>query len=159
MFLFKCNKNKIRHASSLFLKYQTPLLQLWWPNVLELSRTFAKFHYVPRCLLLDYTSYQIQTSIKFVPIYSALLLVTPTCIYSCVGSRGLLQPDQHAVRYHHGVLHGGVVRRDVGGAQVRVPLGRRAHRQEAHQVLRAQVHRLPHDVGAGPARRRNSIPL
>lgn len=45
------------------------------------------------------------------------------------------------------------MRRDVCGAQVRVPLGGRAHRQEAHQVLRAQVHRLPHDLGAGPARR------
>lgn len=35
--------------------------------------------------------------------------------------------------------------------QVRVPLGRWHQHQEAHQVLRTQVHRLPDDLGPGPA--------
>ena len=39
-------------------------------------------------------------------------------------------------------------------AQVRVPLGRRADREEADQVFGAEVHRLPHDVGSRSARRR-----
>lgn len=76
-----------------------------------------------------------------------------------VCSGGLLQPDQHAVWHDHRILHGGVVRGYVGGSQVRVPLGRWTHCQEAHQVLCAQVHRLPHDVGAGPARRRNTLSI
>ncbi|XP_051667898.1 MOB kinase activator 1A isoform X3 [Manacus candei] len=43
--------------------------------------------------------------------------------------------------------------------QVRVPLGRRHQHQEAHQVLGAQIHRLPDDVGAGPAGRRDPLSL
>jgi hypothetical protein len=71
----------------------------------------------------------------------------------------LLQPDQHAVRHHHGVLHGGELSDHVSWAQVRVPLGRRTHGEEADQVLGAQVHRLPDDVGARPTGRRDALPF
>ena len=42
-------------------------------------------------------------------------------------------------------------------SEVRVPLGRRADREEADQVLGAEVHRLLDDLGSGPARRRVAI--
>lgn len=101
---------------------------------------------------------------KWVSVNSSnLQLVKRTLLYDvflCLICSGrLLQPDQYAVRYDNRVLHGGDVRRDVSRAQVRIPLGRRAHGQEAHQVLGAQIHWLPHDLGAGSARWRNPLPL
>lgn len=75
--------------------------------------------------------------------------------YSC----GLLQPDQHALRHHHWVLHWRELPHHVGRPKIRVPLGGRPHRQETHQVFGAQIYWLSHDLGAGPARRRDSLPV
>lgn len=47
----------------------------------------------------------------------------------------------------------------VRGAEVRVPLGGWPNGEETDQVQCAQVHRLPDDMGAGSAGRRNAVPV
>ena len=111
-----------------------------------------------------------------------LSLAPPTCAVCSPRSGGLLQPDQYALRHHHGVLHRARVSSHVCRPKVRPRLalsralrpanGRyeylwadgntvkkpikcsapgapaRAH-TSAHP---RRIHRLPHDLGAVPAR-------
>lgn len=55
-------------------------------------------------------------------------------------SRGLFQPNQHALRHHHRVLHRGELCHHVSWAEVRVPLGGRPDSEEADQVQCPEVH-------------------
>ena len=70
---------------------------------------------------------------------------------------GLREPD-HDVGGHPGrLLQGGHLPRHVRRGQVRVSLGGREPRQDPHQVLRPQVHWLPHDLDPGPGGRWVSV--
>ena len=69
----------------------------------------------------------------------------------------LLQPDQHALRHNHRVLHRRTMCHYVSRPKIWIPLGRRADGQEAHQVFGAEVHRLPDDLGARSTRWRDSL--
>jgi len=75
--------------------------------------------------------------------------------FSC--SCWFLQSNQHAVWHHHGVLHGRELSHHVSGTQVRIPLGRRSHGKETHQVFSTEIHRLPNDLGARSAGRWGSL--